>query len=170
MRTIPLHGRLAAGRVALVDDEDYELVSQHRWFIDQASRPGRDSGPYAQANVRHPDGRRTPIGMHSMITGWPQTDHANHDGLDNQRANLRPATGSQNNANQRKRLGCSSSFKGVYLHRLTRKWMAYISVDGQRRYLGLFVAEGDAARAYDAAALAAWGEYANLNFPVRSTP
>jgi hypothetical protein len=31
VKTVPLHGKIAAGRVALVDDGDYELVVQHRW-------------------------------------------------------------------------------------------------------------------------------------------
>jgi AP2 domain len=169
MKTVPLHGKKAAGRVALIDNEDYELVSQHRWFIDELTRPGRDSGPYAQANIRHPDGRHTTIRMHKLITGWPQTDHINHDGLDNRRANLRPATGSQNLANQRTQDGRTSSFKGVWWRSDTRKWAAMIKVNGHKRHLGDFAAEDDAACAYDVAALAAWGEYAHLNFPKEST-
>jgi len=161
MRTIPLGGKKAAGRVALIDDEDYELVALHAWSL-LASRKG---GPYAKTNVRNAAGQRATIYMHTMITGWPLTDHRNHDGLDNQRANLRPATQAQNNANQRAREGLTSRYKGTYWHRGGRKWAAQIQIDGTNHHLGLFSGEDDAARAYDAAALAAWGEFAHLNFP-----
>lgn len=111
MKTVPLHDPKGQGRVALVDDDDYELVSAFHWMVYER---GND-GPYAMAHARRDSqgsyypsapvgtnarlpGRRTTVGMHKLITGWPRTDHRNHDGLDNQRANLRPASTSENDA------------------------------------------------------------------------
>jgi hypothetical protein len=164
MMTVPLHGKKAAGRVALVDDQDYALVSQHRWHICEASRPGYDGGPYAVTNLPRPLGSsRAALFMHTLITGWPRVDHRNHDGLDNQRANLRPTTASRNMANSRPRGTGASRYKGVSW--TGYRWRASIKVNGRIAHLGNFVNEEAAARAYDAAALAAWGEYAWLNFP-----
>jgi hypothetical protein len=163
MRTIPLYGPKAAGRVALVDDEDYDLVMQYRWNILEQERPGHwPIGPYATTNL--PDYGSTML-MHKLLTGWPQTDHADHNGLNNQRSNLRPARGGQNLQNARKRAGASSRFKGVSWDPVNQKWIARICVSGHQRNLGRHLSEEDAARAYDAAARAAFGEFACLNFP-----
>jgi hypothetical protein len=40
MKTVPLHGKIAAGRVALVNDADYELVAQYRWHVMERKREG----------------------------------------------------------------------------------------------------------------------------------
>lgn len=105
--------------------------------------------------------------MHSFLTGWPLTDHINGDGLDNRRSNLRPATPAQNLANSHLSKRSTSGYKGVsrFTGRGRRQWRAYIAIDGRQRDLGTFVDVKEAARAYDAAALAEWGEYARLNFP-----
>lgn len=168
MRTIPLYGKKAAGRVALVDDQDYALVAVHRWSIMEEIRAGRPYGPYARTYVTLPGGRQVTIRMHNLILDCAGVDHINQNGIDNRRANLRPATKSQNAANQRPVKGKTSQFKGVCWYRAT-KWQAYITVSGNRRHLGYFDAEEDAARAYDTAALAAWGDYACLNFPSSSS-
>jgi len=94
--------------------------------------------------------------------GW-EVDHANHDGLDNRRANLRLATRSQNIANQRKKRG-ASSYKGVYRLRDCNRWGAQIYRNGSKRHLGTFKDEVDAALAYDCALLEASGPFAKLNF------
>src|SRR5260370_4887626 len=103
MRTVPLHSRKYPGLVALIDDTDLDLVRPYTW-CPYASQTGQTF--YAVA--RRLDGVRSVIRMHKLITGWPQTDHWNHDGLDNQRSNLRPATAAQNAANPRPREGCAS--------------------------------------------------------------
>lgn len=164
MKTVTLHGRKAAGRVALVDDEDYDLVARFRWMLlEDQRRSGRQSVPYARTRYTL-NGRQMPVSMHALVTGWPMVDHINHDGLDNQRHNLRPVSNSQNLMNARPR-GGTSAFKGVHWHRSSRKWVARIGLNNSRRGLGYFTDEEAAARAYDAAARELFGEFACLNFP-----
>lgn len=162
---IPLHGKKARGRVAFIDEEDWELVSRHRWQLhEMPQRLGlRTNGPYAKTHT-YQDGRRVGLAMHVLIMGQVGVDHIDGNGLNNRRSNLRPATISQNGANRRKQAGTSSVFKGVCWNKRRKKWSATIRYDGKTRSLGYFVNEEDAARAYDAAALATWGEYARPNF------
>ena len=122
---------------------------------------------YAKTKTRRAGGN---LYMHSLITGFAEVDHWDGDGLNNRRSNLREVTHAQNMGNARKQYGCSSQYKGVYWG--GKKWQAQIGVNHGTRYLGRFVNEEDAARAYDAAALEAWGEFARLNFPgqVQGTP
>jgi hypothetical protein len=166
VKAVPLYGRKAAGRVALVDDADYELVMAHRWRVLEKIRLGRvPVGPYARSVVTLDDGRQRTILMHVLITGSRETDHANHDGLDNRRENLRPTTRASNAANARPQIGRSSTYKGVHWHRTRELWRARITVNRRTRQLGEFRDEVEAARAYDAAAREAFGEFACLNFP-----
>jgi AP2 domain len=99
--------------------------------------------------------------MHKLITGYAQTDHINHDGLDNTRANLRPVTAAQNAQNKRPQEGGASRYRGVTWDR--GKWRAVIHLNRVPRHLGSFDREEDAADAYDRAALEMYGEYAYLN-------
>jgi hypothetical protein len=161
---VPLYGKNARGRVALVDPEDYDLVMQYRWNVDEHERRNRGGGkhgPYAITVARGSMAR-----MHQIITGWTLVDHEDGNGLNNRRSNLRDATGTQNSANQRKRVRpASSKYKGVTWDRRDRKWRAQIKDGPRYRGLGYFRTEEEAARTYDTAALAAWGEFALLNFP-----
>jgi hypothetical protein len=104
------------------------------------------------------------------VIGDAQVDHANHNGLDNRRSNLRPATPAQNIANQRPRKRTSPHIpegmvlpKGV-LFRPDRPKRPFRAKVG-RKDLGCFAAAKEAARAYDKAAAERWGEYAYQNYP-----
>lgn len=147
---------LRNGGFAIIDDADFELVSGRSWY---ANRSGRVS--YAKTtDSAH-------VKMHQMILGPPPVpglhiDHANGDGLDNRRANLRWATVSQNLANQRivPSRG-TSAFRGVSWFKSTSKWVAKAG----KRKIGYFSSEVRAAMAVDHSAILQWGEFARLNFP-----
>jgi hypothetical protein len=152
MREIPL----TRGYFTLVDDTDYESVmSFGSWYV-QLDRRAPGSTPYARSRKAL---------MHSVITGWPYVDHVDGDGLNNQRSNLRQATHALNMANKHLYRNNKSGFKGVYVNRYKgRPWGARIRVDTRVRRLGNYDTPEEAARAYDQAALATWGEFARLNF------
>lgn len=165
MKTIKLGGgRLAVGRVAIVDDEDFERVSQHRWIIT----PGRGTN-YAYRKWRIGNGRRKTQSLHHFVIGITpgtigkyEVDHKNRNGLDCRKENLRLTTGTLNQANTVPR-GGTSKFKGVAWHKASRRWRAYIQHSRRWKHLGYFAKEIEAAAAYDAAAQKLFGEFARLN-------
>jgi len=111
--------------------------------------------------------------MHREILSLPDevlVDHINRNGLDNRKANLRPATPSQNAWNRpklKKRTG--SRFKGVHFYKRDGIWQAAIKVNAHTKYLGRFHSEVQAARAYDRAARKYHGEFALLNLPTNES-
>jgi hypothetical protein len=140
---------------ATIDEADAGIVSGHRWYLLRAA----GGHLYAQAVV---NGKT--VLMHRLIMGASsgRVDHRNNDGLDNRRENLRHCSQSQNIAWSRiDKSGCASRFRGVV--RRDGWWVARIKVGGKRSQVGKFATEMEAARAYDFAAKAAFGEFARLN-------
>lgn len=147
---------LTKGKVALVDDEDYESLSAYEWYADQ-----KHSGYwYAARTIK--DGSH--VLMHRQILGldkWEHhVDHINGNGLDNRRANIRSCTIAQNQWNTGTRKDNSSGHKGVHLDRSSGKFMALIRVNGKRMYLGLFGEIEKAVRAYEEASTKLHGNFA----------
>lgn len=107
--------------------------------------------------------------MHQELVKVPKgmvIDHIDHDGLDNRKANLRPATRCQNMYHRKKTAAASrSKYKGVSRRKNSNKWLARIRCEKKSIYLGTFASEIDAAKAYDRAAKKYHGEFASLNFP-----
>jgi ABC-2 type transport system ATP-binding protein len=111
--------------------------------------------------------------MHRVIMNAPKgsiVDHRDHEGLNNTKQNLRFATRSQNSCNRKRLNYGSSKYRGVCRGNECNKWRAYISFNGQRKYLGYFDNEEDAGKAYDEAAKIYHGEFAVLNFEDDSHP
>jgi hypothetical protein len=158
MKEIPL----TQGKVALVDDEDYEWLSQWKWLYVRSTN---DLG-YAARSQWLGNGKYKTIFMHRAILGAQKghkVDHWDVNGLNNQRHNLRLATDSQNTCNQRKHRDGKSHYKGVHWDKHAAKWRATIGWRGHWKHLGLFLNEEDAARAYNVGAREYHGEFARLN-------
>jgi hypothetical protein len=156
LKEITLYGKLANGHVALVDDEDYELVNQYRWHVIQEPK---HRTLYAGYTV-YKDGQWSGLRMHNLIMGVKGIDHKDHDGLNNQRSNLRVATQRQNGASRQANQHGTSQLKGVYWDKDAGKWRTSIRVNGRLHNLGRFDDELEAKRVYDAAALEYFGEFA----------
>lgn len=148
---------LTQGKVALVDDADYEWLSQYKWC---ACRQHGGNRWYAIS------GAKPQLLMHRLILNPSQgmeTDHINHEGLDNRRFNLRACTHQQNQYNRIPQKGGTSQFKGVYWYKQYKKWQVQLCINGNRLFLGYFKKEKDAARSYNKAAFKHFGEFARLN-------
>ena len=154
-RRIPL-GR---GRWAIVDAEDFERLIAYNWTAFKAGRR-----IYARRSVRATSTcPRKRIRMHRQILDFPegQIDHANSDGLDNRRCNLRLATATQQCANRRLASNNVSGCKGVWFEKRKGRWRAAVQCQGHKRHCGYFIDIHDAARAYQAAANKFFGDFAH---------
>lgn len=169
-QTVPKLIPVGTNDWALVDEEDYDRLSRHFWM---------NSNGYARRHLKPYEWKRwgkskkSSVSMHREILGSTDpeidTDHVNHNGLDNRRCNLRVVTTCQNMQRARKRLLAkpdritTSRFKGVSFRSDRKRWTAYINCDGKRVTLGCYATEEQAAMAYNEAAAKLHGEFANLN-------
>lgn len=149
-RLIPL----TQGKFAIVDEDDYEFISQFKWCYCQG---------YARRDYRSPTGKRSCIFMHRLINKTPEnfeTDHINCNALDNRRCNLRNATRHQNVRNTTTRKDNLSGLKGVGFFKPSNKWRARIRMNGAMHSLGYFKTPELAHAAYCDAAKKLHGDFA----------
>lgn len=147
---IAIHG----GEV-LVDEADAHLVEGRDWFVH-----------HAESGIRYAVSKRERL--HRLIVSPASgqfVDHANGNGLDNRRENLRVCTHSQNMQNRKPSSARTSRFKGVtVLSRNCRKpYQVRIKAHGECVHIGSFLTEKAAALAYDRAARIFHGKFAKTN-------
>jgi hypothetical protein len=147
---------LTQGKVALVDDADYDWLNQFNWY---ASRSRDTDNFYAMRE----DTTGKVVLMHCEILGLKGVDHRNGNGLDNRTFNLRPATKTQNNWNRGAYKNNKSGFKGVYWIEGREKWLMAIQANKKRIHGGYFNTDIEAAAAYNYLAKKLHGEFAFLN-------
>lgn len=159
---------LSQGQIALVDDEDYEWLNKNKWNVrfDPTIH-----GYYAKRTkyIGTFDGKKRykTILMHreimakilkdtnelELLTNFLKTppkypvDHINHNTLENTRNNLRIVTSRQNTQNKKGKL--TSNYPGVCWSDMANKWVVYIRINGKKIYLGSFIDERKAAKAYE---------------------
>lgn len=160
---------LTKGKVAIVDDADYEWLSQWKWTYTRGYAVHKEAGKYGGKSTR----------MHRLIMQPPDhlvIDHIDWNPLNNQRSNLRICTQYENMQNRKHSYyqtdswknrpeAKTSQYKGVRLAKgtITTPWRAEIWSNRQRIHLGYYATEVEAAIAYNEAAIKYHGEFARLN-------
>ncbi len=156
---------LTQGKVAQIDPEDWPLVSQYTWH---AKLENGGLWYAATTAIDAATGQKVTLKMHRVITGAGPDEMVDHkepdETLDNRRANLRVCSNALNQQNTTSR-GGSSRFKGVSWSARKKKWLVQFRHEGRYHFVGYFLDEEAAARAYDAAIAPLAGEFARLNFP-----
>ena len=166
MKTI----ELTQGKVALVDDEDFEWLNGYNWSLSV----DQNGAFYAQnAHLTYKNKTGT-MSMHRFVMrlDWydgKQVDHRDHNTLNNQKGNLRVCTNQQNQFNKKSWKNASSRFKGVSFEAGRNKWGAMIRIDGKSTRIGRYNTELEAAKAYDDMAEIVQGEFAYFNLPEKRT-
>lgn len=85
-------------------------------------------------------------------------DHINQDKADNRIVNLRIATPSENRSNSKVRSDSATGLKGVQPS--GKKFMASVTKEGSRYYLGTYDTAHEAHCAYKGASIILYGEFA----------
>jgi hypothetical protein len=135
-------------------DKDSKYLLEYKWFID------KHGYIITRKNKRN-------IYIQRMIMNTPkglETDHINHDKLDNRKSNLRICTKSENQHNRKIGVNNKSGFKGVSWSKHGNNWEVRIVVNNKKKFLGRFNDLIEAGKVYDKKASEFFGEFACLNF------
>jgi len=153
---------LPNGMIAVIDDEDFEKASQHKWSASEQNHY------YVVASGKI-DGKSQVIILHRLIMNAPKhlhVDHKNRNPLDNRKCNLRMVTSFQNAKN--KKPAKDKLYKGTQKYESfgVISYRVAVGNNYEVKPVGIaFIDEDEAARAYDVKAIETHGEYAWLNFP-----
>jgi hypothetical protein len=118
----------------IVDDADFQWISQDRWFMYE----NRSTGDYYAFRMEWKGGKRVKIDMAREILRLPRIagykgdvpDHKDHNTLNNsKRLNIRVATRSQSVMSRRKWV-LYKEYKGVDKNEYGNKYQPSISVNG----------------------------------------
>lgn len=144
---------------ALVDNVDYEYLKQFKWRIIGSGYAAYFKWVSEYKNVR-------PFYMHRIIMDTKkgiETDHINHNKLDNRRQNLRICSSHQNKGNLSISIKNTSGYKGVCWDKLNKKWIVNIFYNNKQFNLGRYLNKEEAAKEYNKKALELFGQFALLN-------
>lgn len=145
---------LSRNQIALIDKEDLKKIKDYGWYA-RFDRIGKTF--YAITRTHG-----TNIIMHRLILDADDStviDHADHNGLNNRKSNIRICTQSQNCMNKKTQSNNSSGYKGVSFHKRKNKYQATIMINRKQIYLGSFNTAIEASEVYQAAAKRLFGKF-----------
>ena len=140
---------LGKGQVCLVDDEDFDELNKHKWYMDKV-------GYARRASRRDKNYKQKSIFVHRVVMKAEKgeiIDHINHNPLDNRKENLRKVSHIENRMNNKS--------KGYSWNNNDRKWKAQIRIKNKLIYLGYFDTEEEAKEARRLGEIKYFGEFAN---------
>jgi hypothetical protein len=144
------------GKVAIVDDEDIDLLHCHCWNLAKKYPCASWQGKTIYLHVE--------IAKRKFNREIPdQVDHEDRNPLNCRRYNLRLATNSENKMNKDTAYLSSTGYKGVHYRKELDKYVAKIWNNDKQYHLGCFRTAQEAAIAYNNEAVRLYGEFAVLN-------
>lgn len=149
------------GDKILVDNEDYEVLKKHKYYLDT-------SGYARRNNFKSSGPKNSHIYLHREVIKCPDglcVDHINRNKLDNRKCNLRIVTYLQNNLNKEKPKNSTSKYIGVHKLR-SGVFVGQIQFKG-KKYYKRFKTEIEAAIFYNEKAKEFFGDFARTNSVVK---
>jgi hypothetical protein len=150
--------------VVLVDANMFDRLSLYTWSLwglYAGTTVNKKRINLHQAVINIKSGREI-----SYLPSDTEIDHKDGNHIDNRYRNLRVSTRSQNQHNKRKQSAKTwSKYKGVSLDISVDLWVSRIRINKRNTFIGRFLSEREAAKAYDEAARKHYGVFACTNFP-----
>lgn len=136
MKKINLSGKKGSGKYTVVDDDDYFIYGDRKWFLT--------IGGYA-AYTKHIGERKyrkdRTIFLHRLINKTPNgffTDHINRNKLDNRKSNLRTVSNTVNQLNKGLQKNNKSGYEGISWHSQNKKWWVRLNIKNKQISLGCY--------------------------------
>jgi len=149
--------KLTRGKLALIDNEDFEYLNQWKWHWD---------GEYAARTIKF-NGITHKITMHRLILNnipkGKESDHINRDKLDNRRNNLRIVSNAENQMNKNLQKNNRSGVRGICWYGKYDKWQTRIGFGGKKMFLGYFSNIKDAIEIYNTTSKKLYGKFTYIN-------
>lgn len=131
----------------IVDDEDFEKIKQHKWYLTV----GLSNIKYVKTHI-YKNGKKTTISLHRFIINAQQgeiVDHIDGNGLNNSKQNLRICSHGFNLLYRHKKyINKTSQYIGVSWNQKDKRWISQLVINGKHYYIGSFKSETIAYQKY----------------------
>lgn len=157
--------KLYSGEYVRVDDEDYDKLNQYIWYLFKSEK-----WKYA-IRTEYKNGKQKTIFMHREIMGIYDSkvyvDHKDHDGLNNQKSNLRLSNNRFNQYNVGKKSISKQKYKNI--RQLSEnRWQVRMRIPKGKRIEKIVHSEEEAVKLYNDLAIKYHGEFAYIQKYIKS--